>query len=247
LDQQVAKVPGNAGFQYLKGNVFFAQKDLEKAQDAFELAVNLNKDFLDALISLGQVYNARGMDDKAVSVFEQCMQKFPKDVRAFLLLGNVEENRNNWKRAQELYEKSLQVSPDNGPGSNNLAFLMLEHGGNVDVALTHAQVARQKMPDSPNVADTLGWAYYHKGVYGQAINMFELAVKLEAEQIQKAIKMKAAQIPQESATFHYHLGLAYQKVNEPNKARTHFKRALELKPAETIANACRKSLAELGG
>ena len=50
--------------------------------------------------------------------------------------------------------------------ANNLAYLMLENGENVDVALTMAQTARRAMPDSPNSADTLAWAYYYKGTYG---------------------------------------------------------------------------------
>jgi len=107
----------------------------------------------------------------------------------------------------------------------------LYESGNVDVALSHAQIARQKMPDSPNVADTLGWAYFHKGIYGQAITYLEEAVK---------------GIPN-NPTFHYHLGRAYQKANDQAKARQHLKRALELKPKEGIANECRKLLTELGG
>jgi hypothetical protein len=52
---------------------------------------------------------------------------------------------------------------------NNLAYPMLEHGGNTDVARSLAQTARQKLPDSPDVADTLAWAYYKKGVNKLAI------------------------------------------------------------------------------
>ncbi|MBI3483987.1 MAG: tetratricopeptide repeat protein [Acidobacteria bacterium] len=208
-----------------------ANNDLEKAQAAFEQAVSLNKDFMDAKLSLGQLQVTRGQLDIAAATFQQCIEKSPRYVRAYILLASLEENRNNWQRAQELYVKSLQVSPDNGPASNNLAFLQLEHGGNVDVALSHAQVARQKMPESPNVADTLGWAYYHKGIYGQAITYIEEAVK---------------GIPN-NPTFHYHLGRAYQKAKDPAKARLHLKRALELKPKDDVKAECLKSLAELGG
>ena len=231
LDLQLAKVPNNPAFFYLKGTILFATNDLEKAQAAFEQAANINKDFVDALLSLGQVQGLRAQMDKAAATFQQCIEKSPRDVRAYILLASLEEGRNNWQRAQELYEKSLQVAPDNPLASNNLAFLQLEHGGNVDVALSHAQIARQKMPDRPNVADTLGWAYYHKGIYGQAITYLEEAVK---------------GIP-DNPTYHYHLGRAYQKAADPAKARLHLKRALELNPKENVKAECLKSLAELGG
>ncbi len=51
-----------------------------------------------------------------------------------------------------------------------LASVMLQSGGNLDVALSLAQTARRGMPDSPNVADTLGWIYYQKGAYRSAVD-----------------------------------------------------------------------------
>ncbi len=56
---------------------------------------------------------------------------------------------------------------------------MLQSGGNIDVAMSLAQIARRGMPDSPDAADTLGWVYYQKGVYGSAISMLQEALKLQ--------------------------------------------------------------------
>src|SRR5262249_51371415 len=61
--------------------------------------------------------------------------------------------------------------------SNNLAYVMLQQGGNIDMAISLAQTARRLMPDSPNAADTLGWAYYKKGLYPTAIDLFKEALK----------------------------------------------------------------------
>jgi Flp pilus assembly protein TadD len=106
---------------------------------------------------------------------------------------------------------------------------MLEHGGNSDVALTLAQTARQKLPDSPSVADTLAWAYYKKGTYSLAIDLLEEAIK------------KAPDDP----SFHYHLGLAYQKIDEKSKAKAHLERTLQLSPTFEHAADVRSTLAEL--
>ncbi len=40
---------------------------------------------------------------------------------------------------------------------------MLSHGENPNVAFTLAQTARKGLPNLPNSADTLGWAYYNAG------------------------------------------------------------------------------------
>ena len=111
---------------------------------------------------------------------------------------------------------------------------MLETGGNVDVALSLAQTARRGMPDSPNVADTLGWVFYQKGAYKSAIDLFEEALKL-------AEKNKAPDDP----TLHYHLGLAYEKTDRPALAKQHLERVLKINPNYSSASDVKKLLAQL--
>ena len=64
--------------------------------------------------------------------------------RAYVLLGSLEDARGNRPQAQKWYEKALQLQPDQALAANNLAFLMLETGQNVNVALTLAQTARRE-------------------------------------------------------------------------------------------------------
>ena len=157
------------------------------------------------------------------------MQENPKDVRAYILAATLEDKRGKWQRAQELYLKALQVKPDFPLAANNLACLLLEHGGNPDVALTYAQVARRGLPDAAFTADTLGWAYYRKGSYTLAVGMFDEALKNNPE----------------NPDYHYHLGLAYQKNSDPARAREHFEKALKIKPDFPQADEIRKTLAQL--
>jgi len=82
--------------------------------------------------------------------------------------GGVHESQGNWQQAQTLYQKVLGMQPENALAANNLAYIMIEHGENVNVALTLAQAARRGLPNLPNSADTLGWAYYHNGTISVA-------------------------------------------------------------------------------
>jgi tetratricopeptide (TPR) repeat protein len=161
--------------------------------------------------------------------YQESIQRNPRDVRSYILLGTLEEQRGNWQKAQELYQKALQVQPDYPLAANNLACLTLEHGGNADVALSLAQIARRGMPDSPSAADTLAWAYYQKGAYASAIDLLNEAVK---------------QDPQ-NPTFHYHLGLAYQKTNDRARAKEHLEWTLKIDPNYSQAAEVKKTLAEL--
>ena len=97
-----------------------------------------------------------------------------------------------------------------------------------------AQIARQQMPDSPIAADTLGWAYYQKGAYRSAVSMLQEALKLQE-------KNKAP----ESADIHYHLGLAYQKTEQPALARQQLERVLRINPNYSEAAEIKKQLTSL--
>jgi tetratricopeptide (TPR) repeat protein len=108
---------------------------------------------------------------------------------------------------------------------------MLEQGGNVEVAFAMAQTARRQLPDNPNSADTLGWAFYHKGVYTSAITQFKAALKKEPD----------------NALFNYHLGLAYAKSGQAALARQQLDRVLKINPNFPDVDQLRRALAEAKG
>jgi tetratricopeptide (TPR) repeat protein len=105
---------------------------------------------------------------------------------------------------------------------------MLEHGGDVNVALSLAQTARKGLPDLPNTADTLGWAYYKQGVYNAAIDLLQEAVK---------------ENPQDP-TYHYHLGMAFQKANNFAMAKKQLEYTLQISPKYSQADEIKKVLAQ---
>jgi tetratricopeptide (TPR) repeat protein len=105
--------------------------------------------------------------------------------------------------------------------------------GLVLVAMGMAQTARRGMPDLPAAADTLGWAYYQKGIYQSAIKQFQEALRLGEKRGEP-----------DDADLHYHLGLAYQKTNQTALARQQLEKAVKLRPDYADA---RKALSELRG
>ena len=230
VEAQIARAPNNSTLYFLAGKLYTATHDYAKAEAPLEKSVSLDSNNVQAFILLGQVQTAQGSVDKAIANYERSIQANPMNVGSYILLATLEEKRGDWQKAQQLYLRALQVQPDYPLAANNLAYLLLQHGGNTDVALSYAQVARRGMPESPNTADTLGWAYFQKGSYGLATDMFEEALK------------RAPDDP----TYHYHLGLACQKTNGPARAREHFERVLKIKPRYAQADDVRKALAQLG-
>lgn len=231
---QIAKSPNNSGFYDLLGTALYQnKKDLSGAEAAFHKAVDLDKNNSDALLKLGEVQAAQGSVNQALATYQQSIKDHPHDIAFYILAGEMYESQSNWDQARAMYQKALEIQHDNPLASNNLAYVMLQQGGNVDVALAMAQTARRGMPDSSNAADTLGWAYFQKGVYQSAIELFQESIRLNE-------KKGAADDP----TVHYHLGMAYEKINQPAQARQQLERALKINPNHSDA---RKALAELRG
>jgi tetratricopeptide (TPR) repeat protein len=230
---QVSKSPNVGGFYDLLGTALFQKKDLNAADAALHKAIELDKNNSDALLKLGQVQAAEGSVSQALATYQQSIKDHPREIGFYILAGEMYESQRNWDLAKEMYQKALQIQPDSPLASNNLAYVMLQQGGNVDVALAMAQTARRGMPDSSNAADTLGWAYFQKGVYQSAIQMFQESLRLN--------ERKGAA---DDATVHYHLALAYEKLNQPTQARQQLERVLKINPNN---NDARKALSELHG
>ena len=155
----------------------------------------------------------------------------PTNAPLVVSLGTLYEVKGDWQQAENTYRQALSIQSDNAYAANNLAYLLLDHGGDVNVALSLAQIARRGLGDSPNSADTLAWAYFHTGAFSVAAPLLEDAIK------------KAPSNP----TYRYHLGMVYQRLNDPAHARTAFEGAIKAKPDSPAAEAARKAISELAG
>jgi Tfp pilus assembly protein PilF len=177
------------------------------------------------------VRNERGATDQALQTYLDGSKINPKEITFYQLAGDIYMRKQDWDRAKQQYGKVLEIQPENPLASNNLAYVMLQQGGNVDIAFQMAQTARKKFPDNANIADTLGWAFYHKHVYTSAINLFKEAVKKEPD----------------SALYNYHLGLAYAKTGQAGLAKQQLDRVVKIKPNFPEVDELRRALAEAKG
>jgi tetratricopeptide (TPR) repeat protein len=225
---QLARTPNSSADYFLLGQVELRNQDAVKAEAALKKAVDLDKKNSGAALVLGQVEMSHGETQQAIDSYKHAIDADPRDIRLYVALGGVQESQGNWQQAEDSYQKALQVQPNYAVAANNLAYLMLNHGGNPNVALTLAQTARRGLPDVPNSADTLGWAYYNQGVYSAAIDLLQQAVKGDPK----------------NASYYYHLGMAYEKQSNYSLAKKQFESALAVNPNFAQAGEIKKMLAE---
>jgi len=85
------------------------------------------------------------------------------------------------------------------------------------------------MPKDPSIMDTLGWIYYKKGLYRNAI--------VELEQSHEKI--------QKNPVILYHMGMAYLKNNQKKEAKSALEKALTLNKTFPGHEEAQKALVDM--
>ncbi|PWU05240.1 MAG: hypothetical protein C5B51_15125 [Terriglobia bacterium] len=179
---------------------------------------------------LALVHHAKGDYAGAIPVLQEAGRLAPKSVQPLLLLAISLDKAGRTEEARNTYKQVLQLQPENPTALNNLAFLLVETGGDVEEAVRLASRALQKSPGQLNYADTLGWAYVQKRQPAAAIQIFNNLVKASPE----------------NATFQYHLGAALAEQGDKARARVALTTALANRPTKDQEAKIKALLASLG-
>ena len=192
VQAQIAKAPNFSPYYSILANLRYRQKDWTATQAAASKALQLDDTNSAAWELLGRAQGAGGNVDQTIDTFRKWIAAVPSNPKGYDLLAGILEQRGDWRSAQDLYRKALSYDSNDAFAANNLAYSLLEHGGNLDEAVSYALLARKNTPGAPTPVDTLGWAYYRKGEYKLAVDVLQDA---------------AAKMPNNIAV-NYHLGLA---------------------------------------
>lgn len=212
--RHAAAHPRSPAIQYFLGEWLLRAGHKEEARAAFSAARTIDTRFGVAGLRLAQLEGAEGRIDSARQILNQMLAADERNVEARALLASLEHTAGNWEAAAVQYRKVLELQPRNILALNNLAYLLVDRLNQPDEGLQLAQKAKELAPESPAVDDTLGWAYYHKGLYASAIQHLERAV---AGGNSTALRQ-------------YHLAMAYWKAGERVKARAAIEQARRLDP-----------------
>jgi predicted Zn-dependent protease len=179
---------------------------------------------------LSECYVKDNQFQKALAHIEVARKLEPDNPAVLHYLGLVYDKLGRGAEARKVYEASLKQNGNDGVVLNNLAYLIVESGGDPDLALTYAQRARQEMPHELGFADTVGVIYMKKNLVDSALEIFEDLVR------------KDPGFP----VFHLHLGEALLQKGETAKARKELQVALASKPSTEEAAKIKKLLAKAG-
>ena len=218
-----------ARIQNIKGGLYLAQRKIEQAEQAYKQAILQAPDFLKPYYGLAKVYIINKDIENAIAQYEALVGKDSRQPVPYLLLGVLHKMKMDLPAAEAYYRKALMIEPDFVQAANNLAYLLAERNEKLDEALSLALHAKQLKQDDPYILDTLGWVYYQKGLYEDAVRELTLSV---------------ARLP-DSATVNYHLGMAYYKKGDSLQAGSCLEKTLQLDSGFGDADQIREILGKL--
>lgn len=206
--------PSNSRLTRLEGVALLVAGQRSLAEQKLRAAVELDPNDLTSQQTLAQYLMATGRLEESLRTYEQAIKARPDSAPLHLIVGSLYELSGRHEPAVEHYEQAVRIDPDLAVAKNNLAYLLAEQGRSLDRALDLAQEAKELLPDSPNVADTLGWVLLKKGIPQAAIGYLK-----EAE----------GGFPPgrgELGIVRHHLAQAYAANGEPERALEALDRAL---------------------
>jgi tetratricopeptide (TPR) repeat protein len=131
-------------------------------------------------------------------------------------LGTYYDRIKDKDAAARQMREAIRLDPDYHDAYNYLSYMFSEEGVRLDEAVALAKKALEYEPENGAYLDSLGWAYFKKGMLSEALIEIERAVKAMPD----------------DPTIVDHLGDIYSAKGLPDKARAAWQRSLELDPKQ---------------
>lgn len=202
------------------GDFCLRRGKLDQAQQAYERALVIDPRYLPARIASGDVLVARKNLDGAIAEYKAALQIAPRATDPLVKIAILREKQGRWQEAAQFYRKALDADPKLGLASNNLAWLLLQHGQNPAEVLKLANETVEHYPRNANFEDTLAWV---------------LRAHKESARALIAAKKAAALAPKDPQIM-YHLGVLYQETGQAALAARSYRQALAITRAFDGAN-----------
>lgn len=205
-----------------------AQGDNETALKLVRDLIKTQPDDREALIAEADLLRATNRYAEAVTVLDKIIAAGATsgDWALYFERGTSLDRSGRWPEAEKDLLKALTLQPDEPDVLNYLGYSWVVRGEKLQQAMNMLQKAFQQQPQSGEIADSLGWAYYSLGDYKTAVQRLERAVSLSPV----------------SAEITDHLGDAYWRAGRKTEAQYQWTRVLTLQPSDELKTSAQRKL-----
>lgn len=146
--------------------------EFNRAEDACQRALTLDRRAPSVYVALGQLYLASGQVEQAINEFDTAIALKPKFAEAYLGLGDAYLEQGKLALAEETYRKALNSQSDNWLVQTKLGnFYFLT--GQPKKAIPFYRRIAELMPDNTRALDNLGAAFFVDGQFQLAVDAWE--------------------------------------------------------------------------
>lgn len=199
--------------------LYSSQNKIAEASREYEIALTnaskLQPEKVEIYKSLGSIYLQQKKMKEAEDVFRLILKLSPEDAEAHFYLGSIYEELKDRHRAEEELKQALVLKPDYHEALNYLGYLYVEGEKNLVQAEVMIKKALEIDPDNGAYVDSLGWLYFKQGRLKEAIKELEHAATLLADPV-----------------IFDHLGDAYLKIGDTEKAKLNWQQSLKFDPEQ---------------
>ena len=157
------------------GNLYNDTGRFNEGVQQFQQALNFDRHNVDALGGLGLAYEKLGNEAGAEDTYKQAVRDHPQYWAVYNWFGSFYFARARYAEAVPMFQKVIDLTPDNQRGYNNLGAIYVMQG-HYQEALSPLRKASDLAP-SRDTFGNLGAAYFYLRQYPKAVDAFELAIK----------------------------------------------------------------------
>lgn len=212
----IKRTPRNAELHRSIGRAFLQIDDLNRAEVAFNRAIELKPDLAEALLGLTEVYQKKNHPGLALEQARKAADLAPNMAYAFQQMGHCEADLGNLEQAFAHLERALAINPDFTPALLSRGYLHMETG---DMDLAKADFGRVSELKPGSIDALFSYVRMEKVMPGDPCIL----------QLEELAKESDGYLKSKAIAIHYSLAKCYEDTKRYDEAFRHFEIGARIK------------------
>lgn len=186
-------------------------------------------------MELASVYERMGNMDLALKHYRDASIKKRNRPDPFLRMGDIHYIKGNFDEAKKNYEKALELGYRDARLLNNLAYIIVLTGGDLNKAESLINESLRMKPEKPYLyLDTLALIHIKRGRYEDAEKLLKGVIDAAASERNEIL-----------SEIYLHYGITLMELGKIVESREAFEKCIKLNPSGKAANDARSYLNNL--
>lgn len=199
--------------------VYALQNNKDLAAQEYTLALKnaaaLEPKNIEIYKSLGAIYLQQKKLKEAEGIFKLVTGLAPLDAQGHFFLGSIYYDLKDFPSLEKEFNTALKLKPDYHEVLNFLGYYCLEQDKNIEQAGKLIRKALELDPENGAYIDSLGWFYFKKRKFKEALTYLEKAASLISDPV-----------------IYEHLGDTFLKLGDRANAKLNWEKSLKLDAAQ---------------